>query len=141
MSYENNHDFDTLNGRHIVKVDGLEPGSERVTFECADGSQWTMAHSQDCCEFVRVEDVIGDVDDLRDADVIEARCETSQDEDPADRTRDKDERYRDSFTWTFYIIQTNKGAVTIRWLGESNGYYGERVDFACARAPTAGENA
>lgn len=133
MSYNNDHDISVLNGRHIVSVTGLEPGSDRVRIECGDGSEWVMLHVSDCCENVSVEDVIGDVADLQDATVIEARCETS-DTDPVDRTPDKDDRYRDSFTWTFYIIQTNKGAVTIRWLGESNGYYSESVDFECVRS-------
>lgn len=133
MSYADTHNISALNGRHIIHVGGLEKCSDAVTFVCSDGSEWRMAHSQDCCESVAVEDVVGDVVDLIDATVIEARSETS-DTDP--KGYEAAEYRDDSFTWTFYIIQTNKGAVTIRWLGESNGYYSEDVDFECVRKAT-----
>ncbi len=127
MSYDNSHSISEFIGGHIVTATGLEPNSERVEFVFADGRRFAMLHEGDCCESVSVNDVIGDTADLQDATVIDAREEVSEEVDPEDYVPYSE--YRDSFTWTFYIIQTSKGAVTIRWLGESNGYYSERVDI------------
>ena len=35
----------------------------------------------------------------------------------------------DFYTWNFYRIVTFNTTVVIKWLGESNGYYSETVDF------------
>ena len=137
MSRGNNYNFNVLVGREIVAVDGLEPNSECVAFKCADGSEWRMVHDQDCCEGVNVEEIVGDPADAI-GKVINAREETSWSHPEGFVTEG---RYLESYTWTFYILQTDKGAITIRWLGQSNGYYSERVDFECTREAAAQEQA
>ena len=52
--------------------------------------------------------------------------EVISDENPPEVTKEYQES---SYTWTFYKFATIKGSVTIRWYGESNGYYSESVDF------------
>jgi len=116
-----------LKDKVISVIRGLERGSDNVTFICADGSEYYMYHSQDCCESVDIDDVCGDVEDLIGNPILIAEERTSS-ENPPDYQGDT--RYQDSFTWTFYELATIKGSVTIRWYGESNGYYSESVEFA-----------
>lgn len=124
--YGNERPISVLIGKHLASVT-INDAKDVISFVCADGARFRMYHSQDCCESVSVEDIAGDLADLQDADVLDAREETNSESDPPGYVNE--DRYRESFTWTFYIIQTNKGAVTIRWPGESNGYYSEGVNF------------
>ena len=105
--------------------DGLEDDSAEVIFTTSEGRRFEMSHSQDCCERVSIEDVCGDVNDLLNSPILLAEKETS-DEDPVDVNK---EYHDDLYCWTFYKLSTFKGDVTIRWYGESNGYYSVGVDF------------
>jgi hypothetical protein len=117
-----------IDGVTFTKITGMTKGSDTVTFEAADGREFIMYHDQDCCENVSIEDVVGDVDDLIGTPIISFECETNTDNPPDDA---------DSFLWTFYKFQTAKGHLTLRWLGESNGYYSESVDFKLSKNGTA----
>lgn len=112
--------IDALIGKTLAAVT-LAGDNETITFKTSCGETYQMFHGQDCCESVSVEDVVGDLGDLVDSPILQAEEVSSENEPPP--------RYAESYTWTFYKLATIKGGVTIRWLGRSNGYYSERVDF------------
>jgi hypothetical protein len=116
--------FNELVGKTLTNIE--KQGDNVLIFTCYDGTKYAMYHSQDCCESVSIDDICGDLDDLIGSPIIRATEDTS-DQNPAGFTKDYQD---DSFTWTFYNIATAKGHVTIRWYGESNGYYSESVNFS-----------
>ena len=121
-NYQDIRNINVLLGGVFVKIINNE---EELIFVREDGTLFTMAHQQDCCESVRLEDIIGDLDDLLNSPILQAE-ESISDEHPDDYVSSG---YDESFTWTFYKLATIKGYVTLRWLGESNGYYSEGVDL------------
>lgn len=126
MSYRSaERQFSILAGQVLAEVRGMEAESEEVIFELEDGRIFKMYHMQDCCETVRLWDVVGEVRDILNTPILSAR-EESNTRAPKDFTPSK---WDDSQTWTFYRITTIKGSVVLRWLGASNGYYSESVDF------------
>lgn len=117
-------DFSELTGKTLVDISGAEKGSDEILFTCSDGTRYLMYHEQDCCESVSIEDVCGDISRLLNTTIIKAEDISNQCEDGPLCEWDE------SYTWTWYHLATVKGYVTIRWYGESNGYYSECVDFA-----------
>jgi len=93
-----------------------------------------FAHTQDCCESVDINDIVGDLEDLVGEPLLLA--EQVQGETPVDFNEEDHE----SVTWTFYKFATRKGYVDVRWLGESNGYYSEGVDLFVEGVAVPGEH-
>lgn len=118
--------FESLLGKTLKAVN-VSDDREQMTFETVDGEIYRLWHSQDCCESVQVEDVAGDLADLVGSPLLQA--EEAESENNALPKPGGEDSYAESWTWTFYKLATIKGSVTIRWLGESNGYYSESVDF------------
>lgn len=115
--------FEELVGKILKSITG-KVGDDEIIFETEDGKKYRMFHYQDCCESVSVEDICGNLENLIGTPIIKANEDESQENPEGVKPE-----YQDSFTWTFYNISTIKGDVTIRWYGESNGYYSESVDF------------
>lgn len=109
-------------GQTIKEIFGMKVGSDSCLITFESGDILRLYHSQNCCESVQIEDVSGEVQDLIGNPLLMA--EESVGDTPADH---KFEYEPESYTWTFYKFATVKGYVTLRWLGKSNGSYGEGV--------------
>lgn len=117
--------FSDLLGKTLVAIT-ISDDKERAHFVTSDGERFIQYHSQDCCESVEIAEIVGDLSDVIGSPLLLAEEAQSENETPEGVTPPQ---YPDSYTWTFYKLSTIKGSVTIRWLGESNGYYSEGVDF------------
>lgn len=104
----------------VVVVQSSEDDS--MTFTSDDGHVFRFYHSQDCCESVGIYEIHGEVADLEGSPLVQAEAVAHANVNAPDGGHE-------SWTWTFYKFATAKGAVTVRWLGSSNGYYGEGVSF------------
>lgn len=110
--------IEQLIGKTFTSVTG-QAGGEEMMFKGSE-VDYRFYHYQDCCESVEIIDIIGDLSDLENSPILQAE----------EVTKEADSKIvSDSGTWTFYKFATIKGYVTVRWLGESNGYYSESVDF------------
>lgn len=94
-------------------------GNDQIAI-LASGRWFVMAHAQDCCERVCIEDVPTLSADTRGAKIVSAS---------EDITTGGTE-YGDTFTATFYRILTEREDIALTWRGTSNGYYSESVDFS-----------
>ena len=108
--------MEILQGKTCILIKGMQIGSDVVEMFFDDFTHVRMFHEQDCCENVRVEDVVGDINDILGRELKLSEVVTNH----------NDLEYGSS-TDTWYKFVTMEGAVTLRWLGTSNGYYSERV--------------
>jgi hypothetical protein len=106
-------------GRTFVEVKNLD--DRRLVFVAAEGDEFHFYHEQDCCEYVRIADIVGALSSLVNTPLLVAE-ESSR--------RATGEEVSESGTWTFYKFATVHGWVDVRWLGSSNGYYSEGVSLA-----------
>ena len=101
--------FEPLLGRTIVKIEGAEKDSEEILFTLENGDIFRMYHEQDFGNPILLAEEV---------------------------TNEGEADYGDTCTWTWYHFATIKGYVTIRWYGESNGYYSESVNYEWVKKKT-----
>ena len=114
--------FNDLLGLTITEISGAQAGNDEIIFSVSDGRKFRLMHWQDCCENVDINDIEGDIADLVGIPLIQA-------EEVSDITMDAESANNEGLKWTFYKLGTQKGYVTIRWYGASNGFYSESVNF------------
>lgn len=112
--------FEDLKGSTLSSISKTD---DEIVFTLQNGEKYRLCHRQDCCEDVYIEDIDGNLQDLVGTPLLLAE-EVSNCNEPPPTDRDPE-----SYTWTFYKMASANGYVTIRWFGQSNGYYSERVDF------------
>lgn len=126
LPLETINDFPDLRGKVCKGIENRN--NESLVFTLDDGRQFAFLHPQNCCESVKIDDIVGDLSDLCDSPLLMAEEVVHKDVNP-DETIGHYTAYPESFTWTFYKFATIKGYVTVKWYGSSNGNYSESVRF------------
>ncbi len=91
-----------------------------LKFHFQNGKVFQFFHEQEDSELVIIESIEGNLSDLVGTPIRMAEEATKQKGVGGGEGSD---------TWTFYKFATIKGFVNVRWHGESNGYYSEKVDY------------
>ncbi len=121
----NKKEFKILKGMTLTKIE-VGVYDDVIIFYTSNGRKFKLYHSQEHWEQVSIDDICGDLNDLIGHPITLTEEVTNKDENPKNIPIPE---CQDSYTWTFYKLATDKGFITIRWYGESNGHYSESVDF------------
>lgn len=103
-------------------------GSTCTSFKATDNSLTlytssdihTFDHVQECCEDVYIESIVGDLTDLLNLPILEAKATVEN-----NRTDEGLER------WTLIELSTIRGSVTIYFFSSYNDYNCPDVDYTC----------
>lgn len=124
MGYSDRIALESLVGEVLTHVDIF---SDEILLTTESGRKIQIHHDQDCCESVGIVDTEGNWQDLVGKPLLEASTEIDPDNDPVFIETDKN--YHDSWTNTKLTFRVDGATVINRWIGDSNGYYSENVDF------------
>lgn len=128
-NYEREHLAEEFFGRFEKRtIFRVEASRETVSITFIDGSICRFYHDQDCCEYVRLIRIVGDISSI----IGRTWASLSLSNDTPDGESDRDfQPFPDSHTWSTFTIKTTTGeTIDLQWLGESNGFYSEDVYVA-----------
>ena len=108
--------INVLKGKTIISIS--VDGEDSVNILTGDGNEYSIYHSQSCCESVAIDSVTGDIEKMIGEEIVEAH----EDSQPY-------EKASQSGTETIYTLKTKNNSLIIHWIGESNGYYSETPIF------------
>lgn len=150
-SWSNEVKFSSIIGKTLTSAKIVGDYNDRIQFVTSENEVLEMYHEQDCCENVTIDDIEGDLEDLVGSPILQAEevsneefektweTEFSIEDEYGSKINKKGEYLPESYTWTFYKLATIKGYITIRWFGESNGYYSESVGLYWINKPEENE--
>lgn len=138
--------MEDLKGLTFTNIELIDYNNgDELVFTSDSGDVYNMYHAQDCCENVELDDICGDLSDLVNTPILDAREEVSDTRTEGEQMildgeayvmhklsifgAEEQTSFSESETWTFYLFRTIKGSVTLRWHGSSNGYYSESVNI------------
>lgn len=114
----------TVVGEVLAHIDIAFPanGAHEIRLETKSGRVFRIWHNQDCCEHVYIHGIDGAIHRILGKPIIEATHTEVEKGEPVPQDPD---------FWTNTTIEFRVDGATLvtRWIGESNGYYGETVDF------------
>ena len=105
-------------------VDYIDEWENEIIITTQSGRRFKFYHNQNCCEEVRIWDTKGNLKTLWGKKLISV-TQDAYDNLPKGVEYQPDE----SYTWTEITFKTTEDTVISRWIGESNGYYSQEVDF------------
>ena len=106
---------DLFRGQKITSIEGYEQNSDRVIFNFENGARIIFAHEPECCESVFLADLDENIQVGERLMFLEVRTQCLEPNED-----------HEGMTWTFITILTDKCHETMRWVGESNGWYSEK---------------
>ena len=70
--------FEDLVGKMLIKAENLD--DEELVFTLDNGKAYKLYHEQDCCESVRIADIVGDLEDLIGLPILMAEAVSNRSE-------------------------------------------------------------